>query len=174
MTRTSLEAEETSLSETSEGAIVFIDGACNLCNHAVQFVIDHESAPTLSFVSLQSPVARDLLGRVFAEREIDAIVRGATGSGDPDSVVVIDGDTGLTHSDAALYVAGHLQMPYRWLSALRVVPRGVRDTVYRWIARNRYRFFGKSEVCRIPTPALRARFLDAVPAETPDRIVLTG
>ncbi len=143
----------------ASGPIVLFDGVCNFCNGTIQFVIDNERAPTLSFAPLQSELARGLLERVFGEDEAKRLLRGATGEGDPDSVVLIEGTRGFTHSTAGLRILGRLRAPWRWLSALVIVPRPIRDGVYRWIGRNRYRWFGKSETCRVPTPELRARFL---------------
>jgi len=143
----------------AEGPVVLFDGVCNFCNGAIQFIVDHEHAPRLRFAPLQSEVARELLERVFGAEEAIRLLRGATGEGDPDSVVLVEDGRGYTHSTGALRIAAHLRAPYRWLSALVVVPRFLRDAVYRWIGRNRYRWFGKTETCRIPTPELRARFL---------------
>lgn len=125
---------------------MLFDGTCNLCNGAVQFIIDHERAPTLKFASLQSEAASELLGAPL-------------GPGDPETVMLVEDGRTYTHSTAALRVARHLRAPWRWLVVFVVVPRFVRDAVYRWIARHRYRWFGKSETCRVPTPELRARFL---------------
>jgi len=141
------------------GPIVLFDGLCNFCNGTIQFIVDHEQTPELRFAPLQSEIAEALLERVFGPDEAKRLLRGATGDGDPDSVVLIDGHRGYTHSTAGLRILGRLRAPYRWLVALVVVPRAIRDVVYRWIGRNRYRWFGKTETCRIPTPALRARFL---------------
>ncbi|MBX3201270.1 MAG: thiol-disulfide oxidoreductase DCC family protein [Labilithrix sp.] len=146
--------------EHAPGApVVLFDGRCNLCNGTIQFIVDHERAATLRFAPLQSDVARAVLEQAFGRDEARRLVGGATGDGDPDSVVLVDGARGYTHSTAGLRIAAHLRAPYRWLLALLLVPRPLRDLVYRWIARNRYRWFGKSETCRVPTPALRARFL---------------
>ncbi len=142
-----------------DGPIVLFDGVCNLCNGAVQFIIDHERAPRLRFAALQSELAAQLLERVFDAEKAKALREGATGDGDPDSIVLVEGDRGYTHSTAGLRIAGYLRAPYRWAFAFLIVPRFVRDAVYRFIARNRYRWFGKSETCRIPTPELRQRFL---------------
>ncbi len=141
------------------GPIVLFDGVCNFCNSTIQFIIDHERAAELRFAPLQSKLAEALLDRVFGAEKAGRLLRGATGQGDPDSVVLVEGGRGYTHSTAGLRVLGRLRAPYRWLTALAVVPRAIRDVVYRWIGRNRYRWFGKSESCRIPTPELRARFL---------------
>lgn len=126
--------------------VVLFDGTCNLCNGSVQFIIDHERAPTLKFASLQSDAARTLLGAELPP-------------GDPESVMLVEDGRTYSHSTAALRIARYLRAPWRWLVVLVVVPRFLRDAVYRFIARNRYRWFGKSETCRVPTPELRARFL---------------
>ncbi len=139
--------------------VVLFDGLCNLCNGAVQFIIDHEREPTLSFAALQSDLAAELLPKVFGEERANELRRGAEAKGDPDSIVFVEGGRGYSHSTAALRIARHLRAPYRWLSWSIVFPRVLRDAIYRFIARNRYRWFGKSETCRVPTPELRARFL---------------
>jgi predicted DCC family thiol-disulfide oxidoreductase YuxK len=144
--------------QTEERVVVF-DGVCNLCGFAVNFILDHERDTSLRFVAIQSDAAHALLERVLGPTETSRLVRGATGSGDPDSIVFVDGGHGFTHSDAALQIARYLRAPYRWLNVLRFVPRSLRDGVYRWIARNRYRWFGKNPTCRVPTPETRARFL---------------
>ncbi len=125
---------------------MLFDGTCNLCNGAVQFIVDHERGPTLKFASLQSDAAGALLGAPLPP-------------GDPDTVMLVEDGRTYTHSSAALRIARHLRAPWRWLVVFAIVPRFVRDAVYRWVARNRYRWFGKTETCRVPTPELRARFL---------------
>ena len=94
--------------------------------------------------------------RLLTERGVAPPAPGSA----PSSVILIDGDRVLQRSDAALRAASYLRWPYRALTVLRLVPRPLRDLVYNFIARNRYRWFGKHESCRLPTPALRARFLD--------------
>jgi len=138
---------------------VLFDGKCNLCNGSVQFIIDHERAPNLRFAPLQSDIASERLKATLGEEATRALVLGAAGSGDPDSIVVIEDGKAYTHSTAALRLAAHLTAPWRWAFVFYVVPRFIRDLVYRWIARNRYRWFGKTESCRVPTPELRARFI---------------
>jgi predicted DCC family thiol-disulfide oxidoreductase YuxK len=129
--------------------VMLFDGVCNLCNASVNFVLDRDRDARLRFASLQSESARELL-----------TARGvAAPEGDPDSMVLIEGDRVWVRSDAVLRVCRHLPWPWRAASVFLIVPRGLRDAVYRLIARNRYRWFGRSEVCRMPTPALRARFL---------------
>lgn len=140
--------------------LVLFDGKCNLCNGAVQFIIDRERAPNLELAPLQSNVAKERLTSALGAAGAEAIVNGATGNGDPDTIVFIEDGKAYTHSTAALHIAAHLGAPWRWAVVFFVVPRFIRDVVYRWIARNRYRWFGKTESCRVPTPELRARFID--------------
>lgn len=156
---TSSETTTTGLAERElpEGPVLLFDGVCNLCNQSVQLVIANERFPELRFVQLQSELGERLLTRAFGAAEAKRLLHGTTGA--PDSVVLVEGTRGWTHSDAALRVARRLRAPYRWLAAAVIVPRALRDVVYRWIARHRYRWFGKSESCWVPTPELRARFL---------------
>ncbi len=129
--------------------VVLFDGVCNLCNGAVQFIIDRDPHGTFRFASLQSERGAELMRS-----------RGLTPpTGDPDSVVVIEGEKVYERSSAALRIARRLRAPWKLLVVLWLVPAFIRDAVYRVIARNRYRWFGKSEQCRVPTPELRARFL---------------
>ena len=95
----------------------------------------------------------------MGEEATRRIRAGTDGSGDPDSVVLIEDGKAYTHSAGALRVARHLRAPWRWLRVFWIVPRPLRDAVYRWFARHRYRWFGKTDACRVPTPELRARFL---------------
>lgn len=144
-----------------ETPIVLFDGTCSLCDRTIQFVLDHERDHDLRFVALQSSLAEQLLVRACGEAKARSLLRGANGGGDPDSIVVIEGARAFLYSDGALRIARHLRAPWGWLRAFTIVPRALRDVVYRLIARNRYRWFGRVENCRIPTEDQRARFLDS-------------
>jgi predicted DCC family thiol-disulfide oxidoreductase YuxK len=141
------------VSDFDAGPVVLFDGVCNLCNASINFVLDHERggpAGELRFASLQSEAARGLLagmGRAVPE-------------GDPDTIALVEDGRLFERSAAALRIVRRLRWPWRMLAAFVVVPRPLRDLVYRWVARNRYRWFGKSDVCRVPTPELRARFIE--------------
>jgi predicted DCC family thiol-disulfide oxidoreductase YuxK len=124
------------------------DGVCNLCNGAVQFVIARDPSSRFHFGTLQSDAAR----RMLRERYTLPTV--------PDSIVLLDESGVFTRSDAALRVARGLRFPWPLAFGLIVVPRPLRDWVYDIVARNRYAWFGKREACMVPTPELRARFLD--------------
>lgn len=130
--------------------MLLFDGVCNLCSRVVTFVLEHESGSELRFASLQSAVGRGLLsahGR-------------AADTGDPSTVILVEGGAIYERSDAALRAARYLRAPYRWLWWTRFVPRLVRDACYDFVARHRYGWFGKSDVCMIPSPGVRQRFLD--------------
>jgi predicted DCC family thiol-disulfide oxidoreductase YuxK len=146
-------------------SLVLFDGKCNLCNGAVQFIIDHERAPNLKFAPLQSDLASERLTETMRAEATKTLVLGATGSGDPDTIVMIEDGKAYTCSTAALRIAAHMTAPWRWAFVFYVIPSFLRDVVYRWIARNRYRWFGKTESCRVPTPELRARFVATAKAD---------
>jgi predicted DCC family thiol-disulfide oxidoreductase YuxK len=127
--------------------IVLFDGVCNLCNRSVQLILRHDPAGRFRFASLQSPAGQEILGRLGIDPKA------------LDSILVVEGEHWYRESDAALRVARGLSGPWKMLWALRVIPRPLRDGLYRLIARNRYRWFGKQETCWLPTPELRERFL---------------
>ena len=129
-------------------AIVLFDGECNLCNASVNFIIARDGRKRFRFASLQSAVGRRLLEQhgLSGERQ--------------DTVVLIEGDRAFARSTAALRIARRLRWPWPFLFALIAVPWFVRDFFYAWIARNRYRWFGRSPSCRLPSAELRDRFLD--------------
>ena len=143
----------------AEAPVILFDGTCNLCDGVLHFVIDRERDGALRFAALQSEPGRQRLEAATTPEQARLLREGATGDGDPDSVVFIEGGRMYTHSTAALRIARHLRWPWRWLRVFVIVPRPIRDAVYRWVARHRYQWFGKTEACRVPTPELRARFL---------------
>lgn len=137
----------TSPAEAGRPVILF-DGVCNLCTGSVRFVIARDSRKQFRFASLQSPVAEKLLGA-------------QTRAGDRlESVVLVVGERTYRKSTAALLIARRLDGLWPLLSALRVIPRPLRDAVYDWIGRRRYRMFGKRDVCWKPQPELAERFLE--------------
>lgn len=130
-------------------AIVLFDGVCNFCNASVQFIIDRDPTQRFRFAPLQSDVAKDLLRAHGVTPPV----------GDPDTIILVDGDRIHMRSGAALRIARQLAGAWKLLAIFLVVPWFLRDLGYLIIAKNRYRFFGKSDTCRIPTPEFRARFL---------------
>jgi len=128
--------------------LVMFDGVCNLCNGFVQFVIRRDMADRFRFASLQSDFARKQL----------------RGYGlDPHalySVIVVDNRKLYQRSDAVLRVAGYLPGLWPMLKAFQIVPRFIRDGVYKVIAASRYRWFGRQKTCMVPDPSLRSHFLE--------------
>jgi predicted DCC family thiol-disulfide oxidoreductase YuxK len=137
------------------GPVLLFDGVCKFCNGLVRFVIDHERDHDLRFASLQSDEGRAALVEAMGEDAAQSIL----GEIEPSTMVVIEGGNVFTQSSAAFRVVRHLRAPLSWAGVFVVVPRPVRDAVYRWFARNRYRWFGRTDTCAVPTPELRARFL---------------
>lgn len=129
------------------------DGVCGLCNRLVQFILQRDVHDRFRFASLQSEFAATLLKRHGADsRDLDTFY-----------VVIDQGKTGervLMRSDAILHVAGILGGIWKLAGAGRILPRVLRDAVYKVVARNRYRVFGKHETCMLPSPQHRQKFLD--------------
>jgi len=130
------------------GAVVLFDGVCNLCNGAVNFIIDRDPGSHFRFAALQSEQAAALLAPLGRVPEVE-----------PQSFILVEDGKVYERSSAALRIARRMRGGWKLLYAFMVVPRPLRDAVYRLVARNRYRMFGKAESCRMPTPELRARFL---------------
>ena len=126
--------------------MLLFDGVCTLCNGFVRFVIARDPAGRFQFAPLQSDAARRVLGA--APQPL------------PDSLVLVENGRLFTRSTAALRVARGLRFPWPLAYVFVAVPRPVRDYLYDAVARNRYRWFGRRESCMVPTPELRARFLD--------------
>ncbi len=129
--------------------VLLYDGMCSLCDASVLFVIDRDPGALFRFASLQSESGR----RIAAAHGLEG--------GDLATVVLVADGRAWVRSDAVLGVASHLGCPWSWLGAARAVPRPIRDALYQFVARHRLRWFGRRDVCRIPTPDLRARFLDS-------------
>lgn len=127
--------------------VVLFDGVCNLCNSAVNFIIDRDPGAAFRFAPLQSEPGRTLTTRCSVDLA-------AT-----DSLILVEGDRYYVRSTAALRIARRLTGAWPLCYGFILVPRPLRDWAYDWIARNRYRWFGKRETCRLPTPEDRARFL---------------
>lgn len=125
---------------------MLFDGHCNLCSRGVAFIIRRDPDATFRFAPLQSQVAQELLERAGAREP-------------PDSMAVIDGGRALFRSAAALRIARGLRWPWPLLTVFWIVPGPLRNWLYRFVARNRYRWFGRREACMTPTPELESRFV---------------
>ena len=128
--------------------IVLFDGVCKLCNASVDFIIDHDPGGRFHFAALQGKTGQQLQREY--RLEIDQL----------DSVVLVEGTAAYTRSTAALRIARRLAFPWFVAAILLILPTGIRDFFYKLVARNRYRWFGRRESCRMPTAELRGRFLE--------------
>jgi predicted DCC family thiol-disulfide oxidoreductase YuxK len=133
-------------------ATILFDGVCNLCNGFVQFVIRHDARGQFRFAALQSAAGQALLAAHAQPLTPAALAN-------PASVLLVADGRVYSHSAAVLRIAGRLGGVWRLAAVGWLLPRPWRDALYRFVARHRYRWFGRQESCWLPTPALRARFL---------------
>lgn len=136
------------MNEPTDKPLILFDGVCNLCAWAVRFIIARDPRARFRFASLQSALGQ----RLSAQYGFPAAT--------PETVVLIEDGRVYTESDAALRIARSLTWPWPMAVLAGGVPRRIRDGVYRYVCRNRYRWFGKADVCLVPSSALKARFLD--------------
>lgn len=127
--------------------IILFDGVCNLCNSWVRFVIERDPRRRFRFATLQSAAGR----RALAEHGVP--------QGPLDTMYLLSGSRVHRRSGAALRILRHLSGLWPLLALFWIVPWPVRDLVYGFVAKRRYRWFGKSETCMVPTPELLERFL---------------
>ncbi len=127
--------------------VILYDGTCGLCHKSVQWLLRHERDHELQFAPLQGETAAALRAR---HPEIPTEL---------ESVVLVDGDRVRLRSKAFLYTSKHLKAPWRWGYAFRWFPAFLLDLGYRVIARVRYRIWGRADMCDVPAPDQRARFL---------------
>jgi len=132
---------------SDEYPIVLYDGVCGLCTGSVRFIIRREAGSDIRFASLQSTVGRDLAGRYG----LDASAL--------DAMILIETGRAFEGSDAALRVARRLRGAWRLVAVLLALPKLLREPVYRWVARNRYRLFGRLDAEWRPDSAYEDRFL---------------
>jgi predicted DCC family thiol-disulfide oxidoreductase YuxK len=141
------------LSETKSNPVILYDGVCGLCNRLVQFVLKHDKRDYFRFGSLQSDWSISLLQRHNLDpHDLDTVY------------VVVDhaqaSERLLARSDAILFLLGKLGGIWKVAALGKILPRPLRDGIYKVVARNRYRVFGKFESCILPEPKHRAKFLD--------------
>ena len=127
--------------------IVLFDGVCNLCNGSVQFLLRRDRRRRFRFAALQSAAGRALLEPYGLSTQT------------LETIVVREGGQARVRSDAALHLARRLPWPWPALAVFRILPRPLRDALYSFVARHRYRWFGRTESCMLPTPDVADRFL---------------
>lgn len=128
-------------------AVILFDGVCRFCNGSVNFVLRHDKSGRFRFAPLQSEAGQ----RLMAEHGIDLAKT--------DSFVLIEDGKPYLKSTAALRVARGLGFPWNLLWAFMIVPAVIRNAIYDWVARNRYRWFGKMDACMVPDADMRGKFL---------------
>ncbi|MED4206472.1 thiol-disulfide oxidoreductase DCC family protein [Neobacillus mesonae] len=127
--------------------IILFDGVCNFCNSSVQFIIKRDPKGHFKFASLQGEIGQQLLNQHGLNSKMD-------------SFVLIEDDNIFFESTAALRVCRKLKGGWKLLSGLFIVPSPLRNSIYKIIAKNRYKWFGKKDSCMLPRPEWRNRFLD--------------
>lgn len=127
-------------------SIVLFDGVCNFCNGAVNFIIRRDAANRFKFAALQSDIGIELKAKYLIGDDVD-------------SIILVEDDKAFMHSTAALRIArglgGILSLAYVFI----VIPAFIRDYLYKSFAKYRYRLFGKTDVCMMPTAEVREKFL---------------
>jgi predicted DCC family thiol-disulfide oxidoreductase YuxK len=130
-------------------SIIFFDGVCNLCNSSVNFIIKHDKKKQFLFASLQSDAAKEILLQ-YNSKKINL-----------DSIVLLDNGKLFEKSTAALRISKHLNYGLFLLYIFIIIPTFIRDYLYDYIAKNRYKWYGKKDSCMIPTKDLKSRFLES-------------
>lgn len=132
---------------TTENSIILFDGVCNLCSGAVQFILRRDHKTYFVFAPLQSSIGKALL----LESKINTNV---------ETIILLHNNKWFSQSDAALEIVRNLSGLWPLLYIFKIIPRFIRDGIYNWISKNRYRFFGKQASCMIPSSEWKNRFLD--------------
>jgi len=128
--------------------IILFDGICNLCDAAVQFVIKRDKKDVFRFLAIQSDFGQEIIK--FIGIDISKT----------DSIILYEPGKAYYHkAEAALKISKELGGIYSLLTIFTLLPKGISNIVYDFIARNRYKWYGKKDACIIPTPAIRAKFL---------------
>lgn len=142
----------TSIPKETGHAVLLYDGVCGLCNHVVQFVLPRDTRQQFFYASLQSDYAKDVLRRYGKDTETLSTVYCLENANTPKERL-------YSKSGAAICVASKLAFPASLLAAGKLVPEFLRDAMYDFVATNRYKWFGKHDVCMAPTAQDRERFL---------------
>ena len=128
--------------------VILFDGVCNLCNSSVNWVIDHDRKNQFKFAALQSDYGKNRLNTLKLSPDI------------MDTVILDAGGAIFTESDAILRIVKDIGGIYSLAGIFLFIPKFIRDFFYKVVSRNRYRWFGKRELCRVPTPDLQSKFLE--------------
>ncbi|MFP9098480.1 thiol-disulfide oxidoreductase DCC family protein [Flavobacterium sp. RHBU_24] len=128
--------------------IILFDGVCNLCDSTVQFLIKHDRKDVFRFVAIQSEIGQEIIRHIGVD------------TSKTDSIILYEPGVAYYYkAEAALNIAIALGGIYSLMGIFKVLPKGLNNAVYDYIARNRYKWYGKKDACMIPTPELKAKFL---------------
>jgi len=129
--------------------LILFDGVCNLCNSSINYVIKHDKENVFMFAPLQSQTGEEIIKKFNLDTSIT------------DSILLYSQEKGLKiKSTAAIVIASKLGFPRNILSLFLIIPAFIRNWVYDYVANNRYKWYGKKDACMIPTPELKAKFLE--------------
>jgi predicted DCC family thiol-disulfide oxidoreductase YuxK len=129
------------------GSVILFDGLCPLCSANARFILEHDRRGRFRLASMQSETGAALYRRFGID------------PADPETLILVEGERMRRDSDAVLAIWSGLGWPWKLAGAARLIPAFVRDPVYRWVARNRYRLFGRRETCWVAPPRWRDRML---------------
>jgi predicted DCC family thiol-disulfide oxidoreductase YuxK len=128
--------------------LILFDGVCNLCNASVQYIVKHDQQDIFRYTALQSDVGKEIIEKF----KIDTTKM--------DSILLYSKERGIYYkSTAALKIALQLGFPINLMTIFLIIPAFIRNWVYDYIAKNRYKWYGKKEECMIPTAELKSKFL---------------
>jgi predicted DCC family thiol-disulfide oxidoreductase YuxK len=126
--------------------IILFDGVCNYCNWMVRFAIKQDKNKVLKFASLQSEIGKEIKLKFQIPNDVD-------------SLVFVDGNKAFTYATAAIGITKYFSYPANFLYLFRFIPTFISNPIYKFIAKNRYKWFGKTDECQIPSPEIKNRFL---------------
>ena len=129
--------------------LILFDGVCNLCNSSVRYIIKHDKTDRFLFAPLQGVAGKHIISTFDIDTD------------KTDSIITYDAraHTVKFKSSAALYIASKMNFPFTLMGLFYIIPSFMRNWIYDFIAKNRYRWFGRKEACMVPTPELKAKFL---------------
>jgi len=128
--------------------IVLFDGVCNYCNEKVNFIIKHDAKNIFRFATLQSEIGQKILKQLGINSSLDSII------------LVEPGNAYYIKSEAIFKILKQLNTPLKGFILFNILPSLLKDMIYEYVAKNRYKWYGKKEVCMIPSPAIQSKFLD--------------
>ena len=129
-----------------QNPVILFDGVCNLCNGTVDFLLKRDRKKQFRYAALQSETGKTLIQKFHIPKQTD-------------SVILIKLNKVYFESDAAIEITNMLPYPWKLGIIFQIIPKIIRNKIYRWVAKNRYRWFGKRKTCRIPTPEEKEFFM---------------